>query len=93
MSKSQKQLDERLAEILKEHNASNCRHCGHKIGWGDIAWNNGSTEAGTGYSTVQITCEGCAQEVAHFNSWFSPIDNQEDLLYVMTDDWQNGSTK
>jgi hypothetical protein len=37
--------DERLERILSDHIAEYCQ-CGHKLGWGDIAWNTATTEAG-----------------------------------------------
>jgi hypothetical protein len=79
-------LDERLKTVLRAHDAEFCA-CGHEIGFGDIAWNNGSTEYGTGYCSVEIQCEGCQREIAHIDSWYPEIYERDELLYVLETDW------
>lgn len=79
-------LDVRLKAVLRAHDAEFCE-CGHEIGFGDIAWNNGCTEYGTGYSTVEIQCEGCQREIAHIDSWYPEICDQDELLGVLERDW------
>jgi len=79
--------DERLADVLAQHTASAC-NCGHAIGWGDIAWNNSSTEAGTDCCTVEIQCEACQREIAHFFSWYPHIEDNTDLVHVLETDWR-----
>lgn len=81
-----KNMAKRLRNILQEHDADVCE-CGHYIGFGDIAWNNGCTEYGTGYSTVEIQCVGCDREIAHIDSWYPSIDDRDDLLGVLERDW------
>lgn len=85
----QKLLDRTLKQILADHNATACPECGQEIGWGDIAWNNGSTEYGTGYSTVEIQCNTCQHEIAHIDSWYPEISSNDELLYVLHNDWGN----
>lgn len=82
------QQNKELVRLLLEHNARRCK-CGHRIGWGDIAWNNGNTEAGTGYSMVVIQCEACQAGIAKINSWYPEIEDRDDLLYVLGKDWED----
>lgn len=79
--------DRELERILSEHNAKLCPECDHEIGWGDIAWNSGQTEAGTGHSSVEIQCVTCLHEIVYFHSWYSEIEDRGDLLHVMKNDW------
>ena len=76
----------KLKGILREHDAEFCKN-GHEIGWGDIAWNDASTEAGTGYCTVQIECSVCQSEIVHIDSWYPWIDDAHDILHVLERDW------
>lgn len=80
-------LLEALKEILRQHDAEFCSSCGHEIGFGDIAWNNGNTEYGTGYSMIEIQCVGCDHEIAHVESWYPLIEEQSELVYVLGKDW------
>lgn len=83
-----KELELRLSQILKNHDAEICTGCGRTLDRGDIAWNNGSTDFGTGYSTVEIICEGCYTEAAVVHSWYPEISNFEDVINVLESDWQ-----
>jgi len=74
---------QRLLAILNEHGARMCK-CGHAIGWGDIAWNNGSTKAGTEHCDVEIECEACYVEIVHIQSWWPGIDDVDDILEVLS---------
>lgn len=76
----------RLKAILREHKTERCK-CRHRIGFGDIAWNNGCTECGTEYCTVKIQCGNCGREIAHIDSWYPGIEGQEELLDVLAHDW------
>lgn len=76
----------KLGEILKKHNAERCSN-GHKIGFGDIAWNCASTEAGTDFSTVDIICTLCGLEVVLIRSWYPWIETADELLSVIESDW------
>lgn len=87
------QQNKELVRILLEHDARRCKECGHRIGWGDIAWNNGQTEAGTGHSSVEIQCSVCQTEIVYFHSWYPEIEDREDLLYVMGKDWEKRIVK
>lgn len=83
----------KLRELLKEHNSVFCG-CGHKIGFGDIAWNNGTTSEGTDHCSVEIQCAVCNTEIAYFYSWYPAIDDIDDLLGVMEEDWpENNRSK
>lgn len=78
-----------LEEALRAHGKSNCPNCGKKIDRGDIAWNSGETEYGTGYSVIEIQCLGCSTEIAHWHSWVNEIDNFEDLCSsLVLNDWR-----
>lgn len=79
-------LTQQLKAILRKHKAERCK-CGHRIGFGDIAWNNGCTEYGTSYCTVEIQCVKCDREIAHIDSWYPGIEVQEELLDVLARDW------
>lgn len=81
-----KNLVKRLRAILREHKALRCT-CGHYVGFGDIAWNNGSTEYGTDYTTVEIQCVACDREIAHIDSWYPSIESRDELLHVLETDW------
>lgn len=76
-----------LKRILREHGAEFCT-CGHEIGFGDIAWSNGNTEYGTGYSSVFVHCQQCEAELAYVQSWYPGIDNLGEVLYVLDKDWK-----
>lgn len=81
---------ERLKKILREHNTEFCT-CGHEIGFGDIAWNNGMTEDGTDNCSVEIQCVNCSREIAYFFSWYPGITNTDELLGVLEEDWKINS--
>ena len=81
--------DTELARILADHNATTCPECGNAIGWGDIAWNNAGTLAGTPFATIEIQCAACDTEIAHIESWYPGIDGQDELLYVLDKDWED----
>jgi hypothetical protein len=81
--------DERLAEILSEHGATNCPKCLRIIDRGDLAWNAGDTEAGTPYSTVHIICQRCDTEMAQVFSWYPGMDDFDDVLRVLEEDWSH----
>jgi hypothetical protein len=75
--------DEELARILAEHKTTACPSCGHEIGFGDIAWNNGDTESGTPYSYVDIQCAVCQGPIAQIHSWWPEITDNDDLLRAL----------
>lgn len=80
-------VDARFAAVLAEHGSTVCYSCGRAIDRGDVAWNNASTEAGTGYCTVEIICQGCEASIAHVTSWYLGIDDFGDVVFVLEDDW------
>lgn len=79
-------LDKELKEILIKHNAEFCK-CGHEIGWGDIAWNQAVTEYGTEHGYVEIQCLACQEEITEFHTWYPFIEDQEDVIHVLKNDW------
>lgn len=82
----------RLAAVLNEHEATVCPGCQHPIGWGDIAWNNGSTEAGTPMAWIEIQCSICQREVAGIWSWWPEIDEnnfERDVVCILEQDWHD----
>jgi len=74
-------------DYLKVHNAIHCK-CGRKIDRGDVRWNNPYTEAGTPFTVVDIVCQKCDTEIAHFSSWYPGADNFEDLIEFVFKDWE-----
>lgn len=78
---------QRLKNILESKKASVCE-CGRQIDFGDIAWNNGSTEYGTGYSVVEIECQECDEEIKIIHSWYPEISSTKELLDVIDEDWE-----
>ena len=85
---TEQEADIEFQRHLKLHNAEKCPGCQKPIDRGDVAWNNGSTEAGTGYTMVEIQCLNCSREIAHFNSWHWGADSFEDLVENVIDDWE-----
>ena len=72
---------------LAEKGMSKCPFCGHTIGLGDLAWNNGWTDAGTDYTVVEIQCTVCQTEIVNFHSWWPGAENFVDLVEnVILDD-------
>lgn len=78
-----------LAAILQKHNAAQCPNCQHPIGWGDVAWNSGSTEEGTEYSVIEIQCTACDTEILYLHSWYAPIDDESEIIYVLQTEWSD----
>lgn len=78
MNPSQEQLD-KLDSILAEY--KNCS-CGQPLQWGDISWNNGSTEAGTPYASLQIECPNCGMDILCKSEW-TEIEDEEDILIII----------
>ena len=81
--------DERLAVILAEHGKTNCPSCGKIIDRGDVAWNNGATEAGTPDTHVTIQCQRCDSGIAAFWSWWPGADDLDDLIENVMKDWRS----
>ena len=65
---------------LEEHNISVCPKCQKPINQGDVSWNEGSTEAGTGCTWSQIVCQRCEHELAHWWSWYSECPTFEEWV-------------
>lgn len=86
-------MEEKLKNILREHGAESCS-CGHELGFGDIAWNEGQTEAGTPASWIQIQCLVCQRENAWIHSWtwfdeeLSYEERTEKILSILEKDWR-----
>jgi hypothetical protein len=82
--------DEQLKKILIEKGLENCRSCSREIDRGDIAWNSPSTEEGTDYTVVQITCQQCGTEIAHVTSWYPSADSFEELVesILAREEWE-----
>ena len=74
----QKELDERLQKVLEEKGLSTCE-CGRKIDRGDCSWNTGSTEAGTGYSVLDIRCLLCLSDIHHSTTW-ARVESFEEFI-------------
>lgn len=83
---------DRLKKILRQHNTEFCTSCRHEIGFGDIAWNEGQTEAGTPTSWIQIQCLSCQKEIAWISSWtwFNEDEDRqvETILGILEKDWK-----
>jgi hypothetical protein len=88
--KEQDDPDRNLAVALARHGKSTCQ-CGRIIDRGDVAWNSGSTEAGTEYSVIWIICQACDTEIAQVHSWMPWIDTFEEAVHELMDssiEWQ-----
>ena len=82
-------LDRCLRRILTENGYADlgmCPKCGAWIDRGFVRWNSRSTEAGTGYSVLDVECEACAAEIAHATSWYSEISGFGQFVMVLADD-------
>lgn len=84
------EADAELHSILLEHHADRCNNCGREIDRGDVAWNGGSTEAGTPWSVLQITCQNCDTQIIHIDSWYPGIDSFSEFVDVLRDKWEDG---
>jgi hypothetical protein len=62
--------DKKLKSVLSTNNKEICPVCRKEIDRGDVAWNTGSTEFGTGYSVLVIICECCFTEIFHGTTWY-----------------------
>lgn len=85
---TEQEADSRFAGFLSEQGLSPCK-CGRVIDRADVAWNSGETEAGTGYSVVEVQCISCLEEITHWSSWYSEIDNFEELVKHVLPDWHD----
>ena len=78
--------DADLAEVLAELGIATCA-CGHAIGWGDLEWGQGQTEAGTSYVVLDVICSACHVKVlAAHQSWHPWVEEPWDLLAVLGDE-------
>lgn len=81
------EADAELRYILASHHAAKCPSCDREIDRGDVSWNSPSTEAGTSYCVLQITCQNCGTEILHQQSWYPGIDGFNEFVYVLGDNW------
>lgn len=79
--------DLRFAEQLQAHGVAICEGCGRALDRYDVSWNNGSTEYGTGYCTVNIICAQCDRNIAQVHSWYPEIESFDDAVHVLDRDW------
>lgn len=79
-------VDQELGRILREWDIARCRACGRLMDRGDLAWNNGQTEAGTEFSVVYVTCQACGTEMLQYKTWYTPIDDVGELVWVLDHD-------
>ena len=78
-----------LEPLLEQHSCARCPHCGHYIGWGDMAWNEGESQDGTPHSDIFILCEGCQHELAHIQALAYPLRSMNDVIAMMqTHPWR-----
>lgn len=61
-------LDNELKRTLRQNNLEFCQ-CGRAFDRGDVAWNNGESEYGTPYSTLEIICLNCGTEAVRIDIW------------------------
>lgn len=81
-----KRIDNKFSKILKSKGLDKCSDCGKVIDRGDAAWNNASTEAGTGYSVLIIQCQRCESEVYRTASWYPSIVDFEEFVNTLADE-------
>ena len=82
-------LDEKFREVLRAHGKEFCPDCGRHLNRMDAAWNNGSTEYGTGYSVLEVMCAACSAEIVCVHSWYPHIDDFEEFIEVLEKDWDD----
>ena len=87
LKRTDEQLEVRFNQLMDENGVSHCPNCGHFITIGDMAWNSGNTEYGTGYSTVYVHCPDCLQEVVRVNSWYPDACSTAEAIYILEEDW------
>lgn len=80
-------LDDRLIAVLQKHNAQTCASCGFEVGWGSIAWNNATSEAGTPCAVVYVICDRCGSNIALVFTWKPCIEDLDEVLSVLEEDW------
>ena len=85
---SDEQADAEFQRVLAAHDATNCPHCSKPIDRGDVAWNDASTDAGTGYSVLTVQCQRCFHEIAYFRSWHGSIHDFNEFVHVLGEDWK-----
>lgn len=88
LAETEEELDLRFQAILQEHDAVTCPRCATPVDRGCVAWNNASTEYGTGYCVVEIACQACDTEIATVRSWYPEISDFRDVCYVLEKDWE-----
>lgn len=74
-----------IDQLLKEKGYSP-HACGRVLDQGDLAWNSGETDAGTPCSMIVCQCQQCLEDVFTFYSWYSPIDDIDELYDVIRRD-------
>ena len=68
-----------------EAGAPLCPYCGAPLGPQALGYWEASTEAGTPFSDVEITCQSCGKAIWRGGSWTSWIESKADLMEVVTD--------
>ena len=81
--------NDKLKKLLKEKGYAICPSCGRELDRGDIAWNNGSTEYGTGYSSIECICQACDVSIFSVVSWYPNIDDLKDVVYVLVNELES----
>jgi hypothetical protein len=81
------EADAEFHQTLVAHSKTHCPTCGKAIDRGDVAWNNGETEAGTPYSSAIIQCQACDTEIARWSGW-TEADNWIEFVEKMLDGWE-----
>jgi len=79
-------MDE-VTQVLKKFNSEKCE-CGRILDRGDIAWNTGCTEYGTGYSVLEVICQSCDEEIKIIHTWYE-VDCFEEFLTELEDCWED----
>ncbi len=79
----------RLKQILKQNGFNRCPSCRRELDQGDMAWNNASTESGTGYCSVVCQCQQCDYGIFEVRSWYPEITDLEDICIVLQDELGN----
>jgi uncharacterized protein with PIN domain len=72
-----------------ESGAPICPYCSNPLSPEGVELLNGSTEYGTPFCNVEITCDVCGQEVWRGGSWHGGAYNKEEQLTAVEDAlWQ-----
>lgn len=83
-------LFKKYKQVRKADNGTPlCIYCGNPFSQENLRYHNDSTEVGTPNCTIEITCDVCHKVIWRGGSWYTGIDNNDDLIYVIEEAMEN----